>query len=94
MFKIHRDEAGVIFFEGKFVAGQTDAAEELLGGLAESAVLDFTELQYISSIGLGIVIATQKRLKENGAEIRIANASGHIRELFRITRFDEYVDIE
>ena len=94
MFKIHMDESGTIFFKGKFVAGRTDEAEGILNGLTASAVLDFSELKYMSSIGLGIVIATQKRLKAEGAQIRIVNASGHIRELFRITRFDEYVDIE
>lgn len=94
MFKIDVDESGTIFFRGKFVAGQTEEAEGILDGLDASAVLDFSELKYMSSVGLGIVIAAQKRLKAEGKEIRIVNASGHIRELFRITRFDEYIDIE
>jgi len=94
MFEIRVDESGTIFFKGKFVAGQTAEAEEIFGRLTSATVLDFSELKYMSSIGLGIVIAAQKRLKATGAEIRIINASNHIKELFRITRFDEYIDIE
>ena len=56
MFKIDIDESGTVFFRGKFVAGQTEEAERILDGLDASTVLDFGELKYMSSVGLGIAV--------------------------------------
>jgi len=80
--------------KGMFVAGKSEAAEELLNGISESTILDFTDLKYISSSGLGILIKVQRRLDATGDKIKIINSSDHIRELFTVTRFDLIFDIE
>jgi len=56
--------------------------------------VDFKDLSYISSAGLGILMAAQKRLKENGQKLKLRNVAGHIRDVFRIARFDLIFDIE
>ena len=94
MFEIWQDDAGVIHLKGMFVAGKSKKAEALLGGITESTVLDFKDLKYISSSGLGILIKVQRRLEATGEKIKIINASDHIRELFTVTRFDLIFDIE
>jgi len=94
MFEIWKDEAGVIHLKGMFVAGQLNKVEELLNGITKSTVLDFKNLKYISSSGLGILIKVQRRLDATGGKIKIINASDHIRELFTVTRFDLIFDIE
>ena len=60
MFEIYQDEAGVIHLKGMFVAGKSPKAEEILEGITESTVLDFQELKYISSSGLGLLIKVQR----------------------------------
>ena len=94
MFEIYQDEAGVIHLKGMFVAGKSNKAEEILDGITASIILDFKNLKYISSSGLGLLIKVQRRLDATGDKIKIINSSDHIRELFAVTRFDAIFDIE
>lgn len=93
MFEIWQDEAGVIHLKGMLTADHSRKVEDLLAGITTSTVLEFENLRYISSSGLGILIKVQRRLDATGDKIRIINASDHIRELFTITRFDLIFDI-
>lgn len=94
MFEINQNDSGIIFFKGMFVAGKSKAAEEVLDKITASTTLDFQDLKYISSSGLGILIKVQRRLDATGDKIKIINASDHIRELFTVTRFDLIFDID
>ena len=94
MFEINQVETGIIHFKGMFVAGKSKKAEEVLDQITASTTLDFQDLKYISSSGLGILIKVQRRLDATGDKIKIINASDHIRELFTVTRFDLIFDIE
>lgn len=94
MFEIWQDDAGIIHLKGMFVAGKSQEAEKILNGITESKVLDFRNLKYISSSGLGILIKVQRSLDPSGDKLKIINASDHIRELFTVTRFDLIFDIE
>jgi anti-anti-sigma factor len=94
MFEIRQDDTGIIHFKGMFVAGKSKSAEEVLDLITTSTTLDFRDLKYISSSGLGILIKVQRRLAATGGKINIINASDHIRELFTVTRFDLIFDIE
>jgi len=94
MFEILIDESGIIHLKGMFVAGKSQKAEDILEGLNENTILDFKDLKYISSSGLGLLIKVQKRLEASGAKLKIINSSDHIRELFAVTRFDMIFDIE
>ena len=94
MFEIWQDDKGIIHLKGMFVAGQSQQAENILNGITESTELDFRNLKYISSSGLGILIKVQRRLDPSGDKMKIVNASDHIREMFTLTRFDLIFDIE
>ena len=95
MFEIITDTAGVIHLKGMFVAGKSKKAEEILDEIIEKdVVLDFSNLKYISSSGLGLLIKVQRRLETSGHKVKIINSSDHIRELFTVTRFDLIFDIE
>ncbi len=94
MFDIWKDEAGVVHLKGMFVAGNSQKAQELLNGIAQNTILDFKDLKYISSSGLGLLIKVQRNLETSGSKLKIINSSDHIRELFSVTRFDEIFDIE
>ena len=93
MFDIRRRDDGSILLTGRLDASQADRAKALLETLTESTTLDFAELEYISSAGLGLLLATQKRLGESGHGLRLINLSAHIRDLFRVAGFDYVFDI-
>ena len=61
----------------------------LIGSYTGEIVLDASELEYISSAGLRIIL----RLKKAYPDIRIINASSEVYEIFDMTGFTEMMDI-
>ena len=94
MFEIKLDERGDVVLAGRFDGAQVDKAKAVFDRVSSSAAVDFENLTYISSAGLGILMVTQKRLTERGQELRLRNATGHIRDVFLIARFDLIFDLE
>ena len=88
MFEISRNDDGVIALQGRFDASEVQAARTVLDTIVASCTLDFAELKYISSAGLGLLFATQKRLVDTGNALRLINLNPHIREIFQIAGFD------
>ncbi len=94
MFEATRTDAGRIVFRGRLDASQADTARKALDAVVESCIIDFSGLDYISSAGLGILLATQKRLNESGHALAIAGMNRHIRDVFHIAGFDLVFKIE
>lgn len=63
-------------------------------GNFESLILDFTDLEYISSSGLRVLIATQKKLKSENIPFVIKNVDDSVKEIFRMSGFDKILKIE
>ena len=63
-------------------------------GNFESLILDFTDLEYISSAGLRVLIATQKKLKSENIPFGIKNVDDSVKEIFRMSGFDKILKIE
>jgi anti-sigma B factor antagonist len=93
MFEIKRDANGTITLHGRLDASQVDNARTVLNQVTESCTVDFAELSYISSAGLGLLFGTQKRLVDGGGGLTLINLSPHIREIFQIAGFDNIFEI-
>ncbi len=63
-------------------------------GNFESLTLDFADLEYISSAGLRVLIATQKKLKADNIPLVIKNVNDAVSEIFRMSGFDKILTIE
>lgn len=94
MFNIEFGENGEILCSGRLDAAQTAKAEAFLDAVDGAGVLDFGQLEYISSAGLGILLKTQKRLVESGAGLKIINVNNHIHDVFRYSGFHSIFEIE
>ena len=79
---------------GRLDASQVEVAREAMNRLNTSSVIDFGELEYISSAGLGMLLGIQKRLMESGGTLKLINMNRHIREIFRMAGFDRIFVIE
>lgn len=55
----------------------------------QEIVLDFKQLDYIDSTGLGIIIGAYGRMKESGKRINIINPKANIQKLLTITGLDK-----
>ncbi|HEX7572750.1 MAG TPA: STAS domain-containing protein [Bacteroidota bacterium] len=94
MFSISVNEKGIIILTGRLDASQVDRAREVFSGLDASAVVDFQSLDYISSAGLGVLLATQQRLKKGGKALKLVHMNRMVRDVFKIARFDLIFEIE
>ena len=63
-----------------------------IGGV-KSLVLDFADLEYLSSAGLRVLLAAQKVMNKQG-EMVIRNVNETISEVFEITGFSDILTIE
>lgn len=94
MLEIIAGENREIVLIGRFDAAQAEHAKAVFLALDEGRVVDFARLEYISSAGLGVLLAAQKRLSDRGQSLRLVNVNPHIRDIFRFSGFDQIFDIE
>jgi len=94
MFSITTNSDGVLVLSGRFDAAQGRYAEPIFDKLNSSVVLDVSALDYISSMGLGIIINTYKRLNDKQCTITLRNPSKHVRDVFHYTSLEKLFIIE
>lgn len=93
MFEITVGADDEIILSGRFDASQVEKASSFFSSVSTGRTVDFANLVYISSLGLGILLATQKRLNDSGEGLTLINVNSHIRDVFRFSGFDQIVRI-
>lgn len=80
----------ILVFEGRMDLASSMKTEsrlnELLGEGASKIIMDFEKLEYLSSSGLRVIIALEKKMKERGGLLVLSNMSETVENLFNITR--------
>lgn len=94
MFEIKIGEDNEVRLSGWFDASQVEEAKNVFNKINKTSSVNFNKLDYISSAGLGVLLMTQKRLKESGGEIILKGMNKHIREIFKYAGFDMIFKIE
>ena len=82
MLEIDVQPGGCVRLSGRLDAAQADRAKEALQSLNEPTTIDLTDLDYVSSAGLGVLVQTYKRLRDSGHSFRITNMKPRIRSVF------------
>lgn len=59
----------------------------------QKIVLDFTNVEYLSSAALGKLITMDKKVKASGGKLRLCSIRSDILEVFKITRLDKLFTI-
>lgn len=62
-------------------------------GKFTSLTIDFSDVEYISSAGLRVLISAQKKL-DGDASMRIVNVGDVVNEIFKMSGFDKILKIE
>jgi len=88
-----QDKCSIITLRGKLMlgeeAGQIEAlVPQLLASGHKNLVFDLSDLTHIDSTGIGRFIDTYSRLGQAGGQMRLAGATGAVRDSFRVTRLD------
>jgi anti-anti-sigma factor len=94
-----RDEGGVSVLQliGRLDTNTSPEAQKSLNehidGGASKLVLDFAQLDYISSAGLRILLATAKKLRGSKGEMRLANLNETVKEIFDVSGFSALLNV-
>ncbi len=94
MFEVRVEPNGEIVLMGRFDAAQVEKAKEVFDAIDASCTVNFAQLEYISSAGLGLLLKTQKRLNDHGERLKLIHLNRHIRDVFRYAGFDAIFEIE
>lgn len=94
MFNVKIVDPGQIVLSGRFDASQVEKAKGVFNKINNTCTVDFNDLEYISSAGLGVLLLTQKRLSESGNGLKLTNINKHIRDVFRYAGFDKIFKID
>ena len=77
MFRIELRGNDEVVLAGRFDAAQVEKANHVFDKINLTCTVDFENLDYISSGGLSVLLATQKRLSEAGHELRLKHMNRH-----------------
>ena len=95
--KNYNDKELTLTVEGRIDTLTSKELEEEITaemGNFDSLILDFADLEYISSAGLRVLISTQKKLKADNIPMIIKNVTDSVNEIFRMSGFDKILKIE
>ena len=92
-------ENGIVLLE---VEGEVDAhtaprldkaLNDLLAQGHSRLVLDASQMEYISSAGLRVLLFAQREARQLGGEVRLFGLNAQVRRVFEIAGFDELLHI-
>lgn len=93
--RVVEDGVAVIHVAGELVP----PSEEMLMGAysqaerARSIVLDFTDLTYMNSGGIGLLVTLLVRAQRNDQRLLAYGLSEHYRHIFNLTRLDGVIEL-
>lgn len=78
--------------------GFTSAAHEaelraLLAGDTSSVTIDLSQLEYVSSAGLRVLLMTAKLAKTKGGAVVLSSPTSVVRDVLKISGFDKIFEI-
>lgn len=83
--------------EGYLDSSTFPRLQEHLNGLIGEGqyhyLLDFSELDYISSAGLGVLIGMLREVREKGGDLKIINMSEKIQRIFNLLGFSKLLKV-
>ena len=94
-----KEEQGISIFKlsGRLDSNTSPGLEEKIVQAINSGtremVIDFQDLDYISSAGLRVILKTTKDLKRVDGKIILHSMQDYVREVFEISGFDTFLPI-
>jgi anti-sigma B factor antagonist len=90
------DQASVLDIQGEVTAAAETAlmdAYAQTGTQVRSVILNFTDLVYMNSSGIGLLVTLLIRINRQKQRLLAFGLSDHYRQIFSLTRLDEAISI-
>ena len=94
MFEIKPGGDGEIALCGRLDAAEAEKALDTLQAIAGSTTADCSELEYISSAGIGVIVQTHKRLVDAGHTLKLVKLTPRVRNVFTYAGLHKFLVIE
>jgi len=87
--------AAVVDIKGDVTSGSEDVLMSAYEGVgdARAVVLNFSELSYMNSGGIGLLVTLLVRANRHSQKLMAYGLSDHYQQIFELTRLDEAVSI-
>jgi anti-sigma B factor antagonist len=90
-----RPDVGIVRAQGQLDGAADEALtsgyEAATLDAAPAVVLDLTDVDYINSTGIALIVALLGRARSEGRELRVSGLTDHYRHIFEITRLADLV---
>ena len=68
-------------------------AYDLVGSGATRFVIDCSNLTFIDSMGLGVLISLLRRVRQRSGDVKVAGLSDEVKTIFEITRLHRLFEV-
>lgn len=82
------DHESVSAFEEQLLSALKTAADS-----SYSLIIDMKDVEYMSTVGLRVLMRVSKRAREASVDVKVANMNPCMREIFQISRFDKVISV-
>ena len=93
MFDVRVESGGQVVVSGRFDAAESIRTLHVFQGLNSSTTVDCSELEYISSAGIAVMMETYKRLTGGGHQLRLVRVPPRVRTIFEYAGLAELFGI-
>lgn len=95
---VHLDGNAMVVLLGELDMDSAPDLARVLDELTESGppelVLDLSDLGFIDSSGIAVLVTAQGRLQERGRHLRVRSSKPLLARVFAITNLSEYLNVE
>jgi anti-sigma B factor antagonist len=92
------EQVKIFHLKGKIMGGpetkvMCNYLKNFIDAGTQSLVINFREVPWVNSNGVGAIIACLTTLRRRGGDVRFANLHGAARQYFHITRLETVIQI-
>lgn len=89
------DDVAIVRLSGKFLAGSDgpflrQKVQDLIDAGSKKLVLDFADVPYIDSTGLGFLAGSHKAAESNGISVVISSLNKHVRKVLDSVQLSQF----
>ncbi|CUT02550.1 anti-sigma factor antagonist [Candidatus Chrysopegis kryptomonas] len=93
---VEKNNYAIVKLKGELDVASSIQARDVFKNLIDKGkvniIIDFSELTFIDSSGLGIIVVAYRSAKEKGGTIKFANVNPRVKKLFEITRTEKHFE--